>query len=140
MSFFGWLVFFTKTQGFLWEINTISASVHLGTERWAHKGRQILILSALATIKFFYKFIDAHYKGKPFVHLCFFTRLGITRCMQKHNILGLYSQRWFCSLQPPTHLPYHGIKILPAMDTLVIHRHTFNCLLLSQHKENHTKS
>lgn len=53
---------FTKRRGFLWATHTIHPSVQLETERWAHEGRQILILSP--PVNDLWQFIR-----KPSVHL-----------------------------------------------------------------------
>lgn len=137
--FVGW--FFTKTQGFPWAARTSCTPVRLGTERWAHKGRQILILSPPVNIKFL---LEIHTSTPQRETLCTPLFFYLIRRYKTHAYTqrpGLEDLTVFL-LATSTHPPHHGIKILPTSDTLVIHRHIFNCLLLfsSQHEENHTRS
>lgn len=88
---FCWL-FFTRTQRLLWAAHTACTLVHLETGTQAQEGRQIGILSSPVNIKFLLEIhMSTPQRETPCTSLGFFVRLGITRCVHKSSILGLYS-------------------------------------------------
>lgn len=134
----GWV--FTKTHGFLWAAHTICTAVHLERERWAHKGRQILILSPPVNVKFLLE-IHMRTPQRETLHtpVCSLDWALQDAGINTTSWAGTADTTFICY---NTHPLYHRTKILPTRDAVVIHRHIFYCLLLfsSQHKENHTRS